>query len=373
MRFLILLLIITSTLFATNSSSALGLSQPLQLHTLGWKTNWTRSSINFNELKAGGPKRDGIPPIDYPKFIGAKEASKWIKPQEPVIFVKIDDEVKIYPLQILIWHEIVNDELKGKKIAVTFCPLCNASVVFDRVLNNKEYTFGTSGLLRHSDLVMYDRQTQSLWQQFTGQAIVGDEVGKVLKEIPSSIQSFENVVKFYPFVQVLSKDTGVQRNYGRNPYIGYDRIDQTPFMIDKRQLDDRLLPMERVATLNINNQYKAYAYNKLVNKKVLNDTFENTALVLFFQEGVHSALDRSRIGSSKDVGTLVIYESKVDNTPLSFYYKNGFYDKQTHSKWNIFGQAIEGKLKGKQLKTIPFGTHFWFAWSIFKPQTIKHN
>jgi len=368
MRILLFLLLSISFLFSTSDSRSFS----LKYHTFGWETNWKKHSINYDELLSGGPSRDGIPPIDSPKFETIKQASIWIKDNEPLIFVKIKNQTKAYPLQVLIWHEIVNDTLLNKKISVTFCPLCNASIVFDRNINGKIYDFGTSGLLRHSDLVMYDRQTESLWQQFTGNAIVGDMLGIELKQINSSIVSFKDIKQNYPNTLILSKDTGYSRDYGRNPYSGYDDINQSPFML-KKATDPRLEPMRRVATVSLDNKNKAYSYKIVKNKKVVNDKFEEKKLVLFYKDKIVSALDKSQISKSKDVGSVVIYSRVLDGKTYDFYYKNGFYDKQTNSKWNIFGEAVKGKLKGKKLSPIIHGSHFWFAWAVFKPNTIIYK
>ncbi len=138
-------------------------SGQLRSLTKSWNTNWNRRSIEYSELLHGGPPRDGIPSIDDPQFESAQESSGWLKINEPVIFIELNGDARSYPIQILIWHEIVNDVVGGVPVLVTFCPLCNAAIVFDRRINGDVYEFGTSGLLRNSDLVMYDRKTESLW------------------------------------------------------------------------------------------------------------------------------------------------------------------------------------------------------------------
>lgn len=372
MRILIFLLIFISSLFSAEIMTEDNRSYSLKLHTFGWDTNWNKHTIDYEELQSGGPSRDGIPPIDKPIFETVNEAKSWIGDNEPLIFVTINKETKAYPLQVLMWHEIVNDTLSNKDISITFCPLCNASIVFDRNLDGVKYDFGTSGLLRNSDLVMYDRQTESLWQQFTGSGIVGDMSNKTLQQIPSLIVSFKDVYTNYPNTKILSKKTGYYRNYGKNPYVGYDDINQSPFML-KQATDKRLFPMQRVATVTINDKNKAYAYSKVKKLKVINDSFERKSLVLFYKTKVTSALNRSEIARSKDVGSVLVYYPRVKGKKLEFYYDEGFYDKQTHSQWNIFGEAIAGKLKGEKLKTVVFGSHFWFAWAVFKPDTVIYK
>ena len=366
MRLIFLILISFYLAFAYDTDDNRSLT--LKFKTLGWNTNWNKHSISYDELLSGGPQRDGIPPIDNPKFINIKEAKTWIKDKEPVIFVKIANKVKIYPIQVLMWHEIVNDELADKKISVTFCPLCNSAIVFDRVIDSVEYDFGTSGLLRNSDLVMYDRQTESLWQQFTGEAIVGDMIEKQLKFLASSLISFKDVYTNYPDALVLSKDTGYSRDYGRNPYSGYDDINQSPFLFDKKS-DSRLRPMQKVLTLSLNGIDKAYTYNALKKRKVYND--KSLDLVLFYKKGTNAALDRTFIKDSKDDGAYTVYSNLLDNVKLDFIFKDGkIIDIQTGSTWNIFGKAVDGELKGKELKSIVHGDHFWFSWAVFKPNTL---
>ena len=370
MKAIILILFLFGSIFANNTDGVDDRGFSLKISTLLWKTNWQKHSIDYNDLISGGPPRDGIPPIDNPTFETIQEAKSWLKDDEPLIFVNINNKSKAYPLQVLIWHEIVNDEIADKKISVTFCPLCNASIVFHRTIKGKDYDFGTSGLLRHSDLVMYDRQSESLWQQFTGTAIVGDMLGEKLQMINSSIVSFKDIYTNFTETKILSKDTGFRRDYGQNPYVGYDNINDSPFML-KTKVDSRLAPMIRVATISIDNKNKAYSYSKMKEINLLNDSFENQELILFYKENVTSALDKEEIAQSKYSGTVLIYDSKLNDEILEFYYKeNSFYDKQTNSKWNIFGKAIEGKLKGEQLKPIKHGSHFWFAWVVFKPETV---
>jgi len=195
------------------------------------KTDFSRASVDLNEIMSGGPPKDGIPAIDDPKFVSSEDADGWLDAREPVIVVQYQEHARAYPLQILIYHEIVNDTFRGLPISVTFCPLCNASIVFDRRVNGKLLDFGTTGKLRKSDLVMYDRQTESWWQQFIGTSIVGEYMGTKLNEVPAQIVAYEDFKKAYPSGEILSKKTGHFRPYGRNPYRGYDRIGDQPFLL----------------------------------------------------------------------------------------------------------------------------------------------
>ena len=208
-------------------------------------TDFKKSSINLDELLSGGPPRDGIPSIDKPHFVSVSQAGKWLDDREPVIAVNLNGEARAYPLQILMYHEIVNDVIADMPVAITFCPLCNASIVFDRTVgegdSKRVLDFGTTGRLRKSDLVMYDRQTESWWQQFTGKGIIGEYTDVSLPQIPSQIVSFAAFKESFGDSKVLSKNTGVIRPYGNNPYRGYDAIDNNPFLF-RGDIDPRSHP-----------------------------------------------------------------------------------------------------------------------------------
>jgi hypothetical protein len=349
------------------------LPQHLEQLTAGWKTNWKKHIVSYDEMISGGPPRDGIPSIDHPEFISIKEAREWLEESEPVIALELNQSARAYPLQILIWHEIVNDSIHDNHVAVTFCPLCNAAIAFDRRLSGQVYEFGTSGLLRNSDLVMYDRTTESLWQQFTGEAIAGDMTGNKLKQIPSSIVSFEEFQKAYPKGEVLSRQTGFSRNYGQNPYVGYDRIDSSPFLYNK-ETDNRLLPMERVITVSLPDIDVAYPLKIVSEHGVIQDVQGSQNVVVFYQSGTNSALDSSEISQGRDIGSTGVFDPVLDGEQLTFYIDGTIIkDHQTESTWNVLGQASSGPLIGKRLSPIVHGDHFWFAWAAFKPATTVYQ
>ncbi len=185
------------------------------------KTDFSRRSIDLADILSGGPPKDGIPSIDKPRTVPVAEAGD-LAGTEPVIGLIINGKARAYPLRILTWHEIVNDELGGVPVTVTYCPLCNSAIAFDRRLDGRILDFGTTGKLRHSDMVMYDRQTESWWQQFLGEGIVGAMTGKRLKIIPSRLESFANFKKRAPEGDVLVPTDPAMRTYGANPYAGYD-------------------------------------------------------------------------------------------------------------------------------------------------------
>jgi len=340
--------------------------------TDGWETNFCLHSIDYSEIFSGGPPRDGIPPLDSPRFETVTSADNWIEDVEPVILLDLEGEVRAYPLQILTWHEIVNDQVGDSPIAVTFCPLCNAALVFIRPeINGETLTFGTSGNLRNSDLVMWDRQTETWWQQFNGEAIVGDLLGTKLAFVPSAIISWADFKSTYPDAQVLSVQTGFQRSYGRNPYAGYDNINSYPFAF-VGDLDGDLPAMARVVGINLENGVGgAFSLDLLQENQVLNELIGEFPTVLFWKSGTASALDSSSIANGRDVGTTGVFAATVDDQVLTFSaLEDGlFRDQETGSTWDIFGKALDGPLAGSSLARLAHHDTFWFAWAAFVPES----
>lgn len=342
-----------------------------------WETNFCLHSVPYKEITSGGPPPDGIPALDDPKFEIVPEADSWLDKREPVIFFQEGQDIRAYPLQILIWHEIVNDVVGERPVVITFCPLCNSALVFERPrLNGDLMTFGTSGNLRNSDLVMYDRQTESWWQQFSGEAIVGDLTGTQLKFLPASIISWADFKSQFPDGRVLSRDTGFNRQYGSNPYMGYDDINQSPFLYSG-PLDDRLLPMERVlGVLLFGETGVAYPFTRLREEQVINDQIAETPIVAFWKSGTASALDSTAIATGQDIGSTGVFIRMVDDQILRFasYGDGTFVDQQTGSIWNWAGVAEEGPLQGTQLVALPHYDTFWFAWAAFvSPDSLNEQ
>ncbi len=334
-------------------------------------TDFDNRSIDLNEILSGGPPKDGIPPIDQPKFDSVEQAFDWISPLEPVISVSINGEHKAYPMQIMTWHEIVNDKVGDTPVSVTFCPLCNASIVFERILDGELLDFGTTGLLRNSDLVMYDRQSESWWQQFTGMGIVGEHNGKELKRVPSSIISFASFAAAYPEGKVLNRDTGSFRSYGNNPYPGYDNINNSPFLF-RGKTSDRLPAMTRVLAVHVNGQDKLYPFDVFDQRKLIADNVGGSDVVIFATGSLLSALDNDTIADSRSVAEVTAWQPQTTDGKVinGFLIKDkNIVDQETQSTWNRLGQAIAGPLKGAQLAAVDSGVHFAFAWLAFNPDT----
>ncbi len=343
-----------------------------RLSTSGWDTDFRLHTVPYSQIKFVIP-RDNIPSIDEPKFIAPSEASVWLKDVEPVVALQVNGDSRAYPLQILTWHEIVNDDVGDVPIAVTFCPLCNSAIAFDRRLDGDLLEFGVSGNLRNSDLIMYDRQSHSWWQQFTGEGIVGKYAGRTLEHLPASIVSFADFAEAHPQGKVLSRDTGYARQYGRNPYAGYDTADGNPFLF-RGDLDGRLLPVERVIAVTLGDVDVAFPLTILQDEGAINYDLGERSIVVFHKFGTTSALDGSSIAESRDVGAAGVFDSHLDDQKLSFSVNDGkIVDEQTESTWDILGNAVEGPLTGKSLTPVVHGSHFWFAWAVFKPDTIVYQ
>jgi hypothetical protein len=274
-------------------------ANPAMWQRQGWaETDFSRHSVPFSEILSGGPPKDGIPSIDEPRFRPAGEIDD-IADNEPVIRLEVNGGLRAYPLRVLTWHEIANDVVGGVPVAVTYCPLCNAALVFRRVVAGEPTTFGTTGMLRHSDLVMYDRKTESWWQQFTGEAIVGERTGEELEMVPSRIVSFGDFRDEAPDGKVLVPEDPDLRAYGRNPYVSYDSR-SLPYPFFKGEMPEGIGPMERVVVVRDGGGPKAVRLTHLREEGEvrLGD------VTLRWQPGVSSALDSGEIAQGRDVGTV---------------------------------------------------------------------
>ncbi len=362
----------TVLLLATLLLAACAEAQSFQIDET-WKTDWSKRSIDLDELMSGGPPKDGIPSITHPQFVSIEKAGRWLASQEPVIALAIEGVARAYPLQIMTWHEIAIDEVGGVPVVVTFCPLCYSAVAYDRRVDGQVLSFGVSGLLRHSDLVMFDRQTESLWQQLNGEAIVGAYTGTTLRAIAAQLISFEQFAGAYPDGTVLSRETGYTKSYGRNPYVGYDSIEERPFLY-RGPRDKRLPPMEKVVAVSLGEVDKAYPHSITRKLRVVHDAVGDQPIVIFHDDGAVSALDQRQIRDSKEIGSTGVFDPRLDGQHLTFRYEDGhFVDQQTKSTWDITGRALAGALEGKRLRPIPHGDFFAFAWFAFKPETALYQ
>jgi hypothetical protein len=288
---------------------AIAFAAPVSAMPADWSREWprtdfTKASVPLQEIVSGGPAKDGIPPIDRPQFVSVAQSRASLPAREPVISVNVAGEARAYPLRVLMWHEIVNDTIGGMPIAVTYCPLCDSGMVFDRRVAGRVLSFGTTGKLRHSGLVMYDRETESWWQQFLGEAIVGDLVDQRLARLPARIESFERFAERFPNGKVLVPPQDRGRPYGTNPYVGYDQS-AAPFLY-QGHYDDPIPPLARVVVVG----EQAWPLDLLKRR----GRIEAGDLVLSWEPGQASALDSATIAAGRDIGNAVVQR----RTPAGF-------------------------------------------------------
>ncbi|NNM36278.1 MAG: DUF3179 domain-containing protein [Nitrosopumilus sp.] len=319
------------------------------------ETDGVKHLIPLEKIKGGGPPKDGIPSIDNPVFADVEE-SDFMSDSDTVIGLEIDGEAKAYPIFILVWHEIVNDRVGGTPVSVTYCPLCYTNQVFERIINGQEVEFGTSGKLYNSNLLMYDRLTESYWSQALGLAVKGELSGYQLNLIPFDVITWGDWKKLHPNTVVLTTDTGYIRSYATDPYGNYYTEPRIMFPVEHS--DDRLHPKEIIIGFNQDDVYKAYKQNDIESEVLINDSIGNTPVMLtsLFSENSRAFV---RI---------------VDGDELNFIFKNGkIFDSQTNSEWNYDGLSISGPYQGKQLERLPIEPGFWFEWVAFHPQTLVYG
>ncbi len=340
-------------------------------------TDFSQRTVEFFEIIRGCPGRDCIPALDaegaanIPSSRGgqarfAPVAEVGYPEQLPVAYVSVGGVVRGYPLHILTWHEIVNDRFGDVPVVVTFCPLCNTALAFDRRVGGQVLDFGVSGNLRNSDLIMWDRQTESWWQQATGEGIVGELAGTVLKPVPVAVISYGDFVRAFPSAEVLTEDTGFARDYGANPYGGYDTIGSTPFLFEG-EIDERLDGLERVVGLESGDEFLAVPFAALSERSVANVTVGDERFVVLWASGTVSALDDSVIATSEDIGAAVAYVPTVGGQALTFMLvgPGNFRDTETGSTWDVTGLATAGPLAGQRMDVAVHTVHFWFSWAAF--------
>lgn len=243
--------------------------------------------IPVAEIKDGGPSKDGIPSIDNPDF--KKASNIQLDEQTRVLGVKVNGVAKAYPVPIMNYHEIVNDTFSGQPVVVTYCPLCGSGVAFDAMIDGEGRSFGVSGLLYNSDVLLYDRQTETLWSQIMMQGVAGPLAGEKLQMVPTMNTSWGEWKKRYPDTWVLTENTGYQRDYSRDPYPGYGQSADVYFDLENE--DDRFHPKETVIGIEINGEFKAYPFSELEKAKneTIKDQFQGQELLINYQQGSQSA------------------------------------------------------------------------------------
>ena len=354
------------------------LPQNLQAATSEWVTDWSNRTIELTELLVGirsADPRDVIAPIDRPTFEGTDTASSWLADREPGLLLELEGVSRFYPLQILTLHEIVNDQLGTIPVTVTYCPLCNTGVVFDRRIDGVTHRFGVSGLLRNSDLVMWDDVTESLWQQITGEAIVGTQAGTILTALPSALVRFADFRDSFPDGEVLSQDTGFSYPYGVNPYAGYSTRER-PYEFVQGPIDPRFPALERVVGVTVGDTAKAFPFSVISPVGTVNDTIGGAPIVVLWGAAdTADALENNEIALGNGIGSGVAFSRVVDGSMLSFEKVDDvtFRDVETGSTWNILGRALSGPMAGAKLDLVTHRNEFWFAWAAFFPDAAVHG
>ena len=366
--------------FTPAANSALPCQDPfggeeIPFSLAGWsETDFCRHSIDFGEIVSGGQPRDGIPPIDSPVYETVDSASGWIENSWPLLVIVGSDQVLSFPLPILLWHEVVNTELNGEPMTVTYSAMSgSARVLAGRDSSGGPLDFGTTGNLRFGNSILYDRPSGSWWQQLSGEAIVGERTGTSLAPQPSQVLAWADFIAEYPEGQVLSRETGTVREYGTSPYAGMDDSADLPGLLRAfvtGEVDNRLRPIDRVTGIRVNGARVAYPFQALSTARVVNDEVGGQLLVIFWQSGVRSLTDSARVAESRDVGSSGVYSRDLAGQVLTFEWtEGGVRDQETGSTWNLTGRAIAGPLRGERLTRLDSVEAFWFAWSALFPGT----
>ncbi|MBW3604515.1 MAG: DUF3179 domain-containing protein [Actinobacteria bacterium] len=327
--------------------------------------------VATDDIEPAGVGVDEIAPVDEPRFTSIAEGAQWLSDDSPLLVITIDGETKAYPLAILVWHEIVNDVVGGVPVVVTYCPLCNTGIVFERTVDGEVLDFGTSGHLWRSNLVMYDRQHENFWSQVYGRGIAGAPFsGRELQRVPALQVGFATLAAAHPDAQVLSRPTGTDNDYGGNPYEDYERLG--PFFPSGPR-DDRLDQMERVVGIGAPDAKPvAVTLGHLRDERVVDVDTPAGPVVVWWAPGQTSAVDGARVDDGRDVGqTAAVRPVTPDGTRLTFAAAGdgGFVDTQTGSTWDLFGRAVAGPLAGAQLEQVAHDDTFWFAWYAFHSST----
>ncbi len=326
------------------------------------------------DVLSGGPPPDGIPSIDAPEFERATDVG-FLQPQEAVVTLTLNGDARAYPVQVLLWHEIVNDTVGGEPVTITYCPLCNTAIGYYRQLGDRIFDFGTSGRLYNSALVMYDRQTESLWAHYTGQAIAGALTGSQLELIPMATVAWETFLDEHPNGLVMTRPGGFGRSYGTNAYVNYDTPGGNPTFFGGTP-DPRLPPQTRVLVVRHGGAAVAVQLDTLSSAGVLPLDLGGVPVVALHLPGTATPIQNQQVAFGRDVGATGVFDPNVDGQALTFTRKPGaassdgpgaFIDDQTGSTWSILGRALDGPLAGAQLQPIEHIDTFWFAAAAYDP------
>ena len=349
-----ILAVILFVLYVNAGDAPMAVPEDAQAGSEIMVTNGMRHLIPLEKIRSGGPPQDGIPSIDDPKFASATDAGH-VSDDDTVIGLEIAGDARAYPLYIMVWHEIVNDNVGQVPVSVTYCPLCYTSQVFERVLDGEPVEFGTSGKLYNSNLLMYDRQTGSYWSQALGLAVTGELTGRTLKIIPFDLISWGDWKKIHPDSLVLTTQTGHVRAYGVDPYGDYYTAGEIFFPVEND--DDRLYPKDVIVGLYADDTHKAYLQSDLREMIITNDSVGHVPVLLV----------------SMFEGNARVFERTLDGKTLEFELAGGKIVDQTGSEWDYDGMSVSGPHEGRSLERIASSPGFWFEWAAFHPDTLLYG
>lgn len=340
---------------ATGPAPNNGTAAELPANITIMETDGVLHTIPLEDIRFGGVPKDGIPSIDEPVFRNATDAP-FMDDTDVVIGLRINGDTRAYPLFILVWHEIVNDEVGGAPVAVTYCPLCYTSQVFDSVLDGEAVEFGTTGKLYQSNLLMYDRPTDTYWSQALGAAVKGPLSGHVLGTIPLDLMEWGDWKSIYPDTVVLSTDTGHSRAYEVDPYGSYYTDPNIWFPVNHR--DDRMQLKDVIVGMKVGGAYKAYKQADVESHGIINDDIGDVGVLLL----------------SEYTGNTRVFDRALGNLTLTFGYNGtALTDAETGSEWNYEGVAVAGELAGERLVRLSIWPGFWFEWAAFHPETLVYD
>lgn len=299
-----------------------------------WVHEWPNTDFAISavqswvEIRSGGPPKDGIPALLSVDF-GPAAQERSLPPREPVITVELEGQApRAYPVRYLMWHEIANDTIGDVPVAVTFCPLCNSGITFDRRTDAGVLSFGVSGKLRNSDMIMYDHQTESWWQQAIGEGIVGELTGMELQSLPSWMESWEVFVSRNPEGLVMQQPEGHLRNYGENPYVRYDSSVR-PFLYNGEVPPHDIPALARVVRVG----ERAWPLERLSEEREIREA----GVVLTWEMGQASALDTRSIGEGREVGNVRVKDGAGNDLAHDILFAFAFHAFWPDGKWMIGG------------------------------------
>ncbi len=316
--------------------------------------------IPSSQLVNGGPGRDGIPALNRPAAVAAAAGDQFLAPDALVLGVSLGGQARAYPHNVLWWHEIVNDDLGGRPITVSYCPLTGSGMVYDPAIAGQTLNFGVSGLLFDNNLVLFDRATESLWSQMRVQGVCGRLAGTPAPLAPVTQSTWAGWKALHPETTVVSFNTGFSRNYNQYPYGTYDQLNDNSLLFPQSFIDPRRPMKELVLGIVHEGTARAYPYGPLGERTVINDTVGGRAVLVVFDRATEMA-----IAFEREVAGRVLSFEAAEATGFPFRLR----DRETGTWWNLTGTAVSGPQAGRRLSQVATYSAMWFAWASFNRGT----